>query len=111
MAIIMLEKIHKSKDGDPLKKLAQGPCLPQDETALCTVKLVYNDHPLDPKFAAVVDKWSLFRDISTLWVVKLGLQNSVRCRQLVAIRRWSLAQVWLYAEIIEDGPLLRPQNC
>ncbi len=26
-----------------------------------TVKLVYNDHPCDPKIVAVVDTWSLFR--------------------------------------------------
>jgi len=26
-----------------------------------TVKLVYNDHPRDPEFLAVVDRWSLFR--------------------------------------------------
>ncbi len=26
-----------------------------------TVKPVYKDHPRDPKFVAVVDKWSLFR--------------------------------------------------
>jgi len=26
-----------------------------------TVKLVYNDHPRDPEFVAVVDRWSLFR--------------------------------------------------
>ena len=27
----------------------------------CTVKLVYNDQPWDPKIGAVVDRWSLFR--------------------------------------------------
>ena len=26
-----------------------------------TVKPVYNNHPGDPKFVAVVEKWSLFR--------------------------------------------------
>ncbi len=26
-----------------------------------TVKPVYNDHPRDPKFVAVVDRWPLFR--------------------------------------------------
>jgi len=25
------------------------------------VRPMYNDHPLNPKFVAVVDKWSLFR--------------------------------------------------
>jgi hypothetical protein len=28
-----------------------------------TVKPVYNDHIRDPKFAAVVDRWSLFKDM------------------------------------------------
>ena len=35
------------------------------------------------KFVAVVDR-------------KFGPQNGGNCRQVVAIRRWSLAQVWLY---------------
>ncbi len=61
-----------------------------------TVKLVYNDHPRDHKFVAVVDRWSLFRGSSMLQRFKLGLQNGGCCRQVVAIRRWSLAQVWLY---------------
>jgi len=26
-----------------------------------SVKPVYNDHPRDPKFVTVVDRWSLFR--------------------------------------------------
>ena len=26
----------------------------------CTVKPVYNDHPRDPEFVAVVERWSLF---------------------------------------------------
>jgi hypothetical protein len=26
-----------------------------------TVKPVYNDHPWDPEFMAIVDRWSLFR--------------------------------------------------
>ncbi len=60
-----------------------------------TVKLVYNDHPRDPKFVAVVDRLSLFRGRFTLWKLKLGLQNSGRCRQVVAIRRWSGLTVFL----------------
>jgi hypothetical protein len=28
---------------------------------LCVVKPVYNDHPRDTEFVAVVDRWSLFR--------------------------------------------------
>ncbi len=66
------------------------------EESLYTVKPVYNDHPRDPKFVAVVDRWSLFRGRFMLWSLKLGLQNGGRCRQVVAIRRWSLTQVWLY---------------
>ena len=31
-----------------------------------TVKPVYNDHPRNPKFVAVVDRWSLFRGSSML---------------------------------------------
>ncbi len=31
------------------------------ENTKCTVKLVYNDHPWDPKFVVVVDRWSLLR--------------------------------------------------
>ncbi len=27
----------------------------------CTIKLVYNDHPWDPKFVAIVDRLLLFR--------------------------------------------------
>jgi len=62
-----------------------------------TVKLVYNDHPWDPKFVAVVDWWSLFRGSFMLWKLKLRSQNCGRCRQAVVIWRWSLTQVWLYA--------------
>ncbi len=29
---------------------------------LNTVQPVYNDHPQDPKFVAVVDRWSMFGD-------------------------------------------------
>jgi hypothetical protein len=54
-----------------------------------TVKPVYNDHPWDPKIEAFVGRWSLFRG----HLPKLGPQNGGRYRQLVAIRRWSLAQV------------------
>jgi hypothetical protein len=61
-----------------------------------TVKFVYNDHPRDPKFVAVVDRWSLFKGRFMLKRFKLGLKNNGRYRQVVVIRRWSLAQVWLY---------------
>ncbi len=61
---------------------------------------MYNDHPRDPKFVAVVERWSLFRGSFTLWKLKLGPQNSGHCRQVVAIRRWLLTQVWLYFMII-----------
>jgi len=61
-----------------------------------TVKLVHNDRPRDPKFVAVVDRWSLFRGSLQLWKLKLGPQYSGRYRQVVVIRRWSLTQIWLY---------------
>ena len=49
----------------------------------CIVKPVYNDHPRDPEFVAVVDRWPLFRGSFMLCKLKLGLQNAVRCRQVV----------------------------
>jgi hypothetical protein len=54
---------------------------------------VYNDHPWNPTFVAVVDRSSLFRGRFTSLRPKLGLQNGGRYWQVVAIRRWSLAQV------------------
>ena len=62
----------------------------------CTVKPVYNDHPQDPNFVAVVDRWSLFRGNFMLWQVKMEPLDSGHCWQLVVFWRWSLAQVWLY---------------
>jgi len=56
-------------------------------TQLITVKPVYNDHPRDQKFLAVVDRWSLFRASRILWKLKLGPQNIGRCKQVVVIRR------------------------
>jgi len=53
-------------------------------------KLVYNDHPWDPKIVAVVDRWSLF--IGNLCSKSPKWDH----KMVVAIRRWSLAQVWLY---------------
>ena len=61
---------------------------------------MYNDHPWDPKIVAAVDRWSLFRGLIKF---NLGLQNGGRYRQEVVIRRWLLAQVWLYFENILDG--------
>ncbi len=36
-----------------------------------TFKLVYNEHPLDLEFVAVVDRWSMFRGTSMLCRLKL----------------------------------------
>jgi len=50
-----------------------------------------------PKIVAVVDRWSLF--IGTALCYKHGKrepQNGGRCRQVITIRRWLLAQVWLF---------------
>ncbi len=52
----------------------------------CTVKPVYNDHPWDPKFEAVVDRWSLSRG---LCYKDLNWDSKI----VVAVGRWSLAQV------------------
>ncbi len=41
------------------------------------------DHPWDPKFVAVVDRWALFRGRFKLQKLKMGLQNGGRCRQVV----------------------------
>ncbi len=63
----------------------------------CTVKPVYNDHPREPKFVAVVDRLSLFRGcFMLLKKIKTGPRNGSRCRQVVVIRRWSLTKVSLY---------------
>ncbi len=40
-----------------------------------TIRLVYNDHPWDPKIVAVFDRWSLFRghlcNKSSKWDLKI----------------------------------------
>jgi len=55
------------------------------------VKSVYNNHPRGAKIATVVDRWSLDRD--TLMCLKRESQNLLI---VVALGKWSLAQVWLY---------------
>ena len=45
-----------------------------------TVKPVYNYHPRDPKFVAVVDRLLFFRGSFMLYKGKMGLQNGGRCR-------------------------------
>ncbi len=79
-------------------------------TNMCTVKLVYNDHPWDPEFVAVIDRWSLFRGSFMLWKFKLGPQNCGRCRQGVVIWRWSLTQVWLYLQKILQNKIKIDKN-
>ncbi len=51
---------------------------------LYIVKLVYNNHPRDPKFGAIVDRCSLFRGWFKIERLKFGLQNDDHCIQ------WSL---------------------
>jgi len=52
----------------------------------------------NPELVIVVERWTLFR--KQLYVIhieiKSGPKNSGLCRQVVAIRRLSLALVWLY---------------
>jgi hypothetical protein len=55
--------------------------------SIYTVKPVYNDHSRDPKFVAVVERWSLFRDWLISWRPKLEFQNGGCCRQVVVIWR------------------------
>ncbi len=42
-----------------------------------------NGHPRDPKFVAVVDRWSLFRGRFMLQRPDLGLHNGGQCIQVV----------------------------
>jgi len=64
-----------------------------------TVKPVYNDHPRDPKKVTVLDRWSLFSG-HLCYIVVIYVIDSGRCWQVVAIRRWSLTQVWLYFQLV-----------
>ena len=57
-----------------------------------TVKPLYNDHPRDRKNAGRC--WQVV--VVQRFKFKMGPQNGDRYRQVVGIRRWSLAQVWLY---------------
>jgi hypothetical protein len=56
-----------------------------------TVKPVYKLHPWDPRIVVFVERWSLFRDKLYYKSSKWDLEG--RCRQVVAFRKWSLAQV------------------
>ncbi len=58
------------KDKDKL------PMLYQFKNNLNTVKPVYNDHPREPKFVAVVDRWSFFRCSLILWKLKCNRIHS-----------------------------------
>ncbi len=57
----------------------------------CSLTL-YNDHHRDPKFVAIVDRRSLFRESFTFKNRKCKPKNGGRCRQGVVIRRWLLTQ-------------------
>ena len=51
---------------------------------ISTVKPVYNDNPQNPKFVAVVERWSLFRGSFMLYEVKMAP------KMVVVVGRWSL---------------------
>jgi hypothetical protein len=53
-----------------------------------TIKLAYNDHPRDPKFVTIVDRWSFSRG----YVIKLcyTMLNYVIKTQIGAPKRWWL---------------------
>jgi hypothetical protein len=48
-----------------------------------TVKPEYNNHPRDPKFVAVLDRWSLFRGNFMFQKIENGTPNGGRYRQVV----------------------------
>ncbi len=75
-----------------------------------TVKPVYNDRPRDPKFVAVVDRWSLFRGRFMPQRPKLWLHNGGFL--LVTIWRWSLAQIWMYSQssLLDPPVTMWPKN-
>ena len=60
---------------------------------ISTIKSAYNDQLRYPKIVAVVTRWSLFRGTFKSKILKMGPKNDDRCRQVVAIHRWLLAQV------------------
>jgi hypothetical protein len=51
--------------------------------------------PLGPQRVAAIDCWS-FSEVTFVLNFKMGPENGGRCRQVSAIRSWSLTQVWLY---------------
>ena len=51
---------------------------------IVTVKPVYNDHPRDPKFVAVVDR--LFRGSFKLYKLKMEPPNGDHCGQVAAVQ-------------------------
>ncbi len=60
--------------------------LPPKVVIYCIVKLVYNDHPRNPKFVAVVKRCSLLRvrgHFMLLKKLKWRRRNGGRCRQVV----------------------------
>ncbi len=66
--------------------------MPQNEIQS---NLCITTNPRDPEFVSVVDGWSLLRGIFMQLRPKLVLQNGDHCMQVVAIWKWTLAQVWL----------------
>jgi hypothetical protein len=59
----------------------------------CTVKPLYNDHPWDPKKWPLLTSGRCSKYIYVIYKLLLGPQNDGRFRQVVAVRRWLLAQV------------------
>ncbi len=77
--------LSMSKKVDPIPSRSQRKSILLSLSSIIanTVKPVYNDQPRDPKFGAVVDRWSLFRGGFYLKKLKLKLQNSGCCRQVI----------------------------
>ncbi len=62
---------------------------------------MYNDHPRDPKFVAVVYMSSLFRGRFMLCRPKLGLKNDGYCRQVVVSSGLTVINFQPFLETIE----------
>jgi hypothetical protein len=55
-----------------------------------TVKPLYNDHPWDPIFVSLVDKWSVFK--SKFMIYKLKIKNAKIEMGLAVAIQWSLVR-------------------
>jgi hypothetical protein len=65
-----------------------------------TIKLMYNDHSRDPPNLWPLLKGGRCSEVALCYKDSYwDSKNGGHCRQVVATRRWSLAQVWLYFDL------------